>query len=307
MKGKKHEFEDLQHILFQYQKWGHQVFSKYVFRSFVESTEKLCREKVVKVWKESLLNEERRIARGFYNDDDVLLVQQNNDDMNVEMNDQEAIKNQVPLDQALAAIHDLNNDEEEELERIIREAESQHVAKLQGSTSQTSNSQSKPRKKLVIDQDEDDFETQMMAQLGASTIQKNPIDLRRSTTTVNEDDEDEFNRAIQEAEEYHIQQQQMQGFELDFDFADAMTATTTSSVLGHKTSVENSVMEGVKPVEVAPVAIRAAASLSSTSAESIAVVVSESRVSSTNSGEGIPTQAELEALVEDFDWDGDDM
>jgi hypothetical protein len=49
-KGKGHEAADLEKLLSFFQLWGHNLFPKLKFKSFVDRTEKICKEKRTRVW-----------------------------------------------------------------------------------------------------------------------------------------------------------------------------------------------------------------------------------------------------------------
>ncbi|KAI8912099.1 replication fork protection component Swi3-domain-containing protein [Powellomyces hirtus] len=59
-KGKGHEAADLQKLMTYYQIWGHGLFPKLKFESFVEKTESVCRQKRMKIFLDAVLAEERR-------------------------------------------------------------------------------------------------------------------------------------------------------------------------------------------------------------------------------------------------------
>ncbi|KAJ3063716.1 hypothetical protein HDU98_000487 [Podochytrium sp. JEL0797] len=166
-------------MMLQYQKWGHQVFSKLVFKSFVEGTERVCRERDVKVWRDALLTEERRRQNGFYDDEVIALPGGDND---IQLNDQHALQNQAPLATALAEIDNLNDAEAQELDRIMREAESSHLAT--GHNPSSAN-------------DEFDFDTAMASQLGSAAPVRKPAGAAAKSAQP-----DEFDRLVEEAEEY---------------------------------------------------------------------------------------------------------
>ncbi|KAJ3327393.1 hypothetical protein HDU76_011885 [Blyttiomyces sp. JEL0837] len=58
--GEKHnELKDLKKIVNMYQLWGHNLFPSLKFRQFVEATEKLCRDKKMKIWREEQIRAQR--------------------------------------------------------------------------------------------------------------------------------------------------------------------------------------------------------------------------------------------------------
>ncbi|TPX66029.1 hypothetical protein SpCBS45565_g04747 [Spizellomyces sp. 'palustris'] len=59
-KGKGHETENLRKLIAFYQIWAHNLFPKLKFASFIERTEKVCRERRMKIFLEAVLQEERR-------------------------------------------------------------------------------------------------------------------------------------------------------------------------------------------------------------------------------------------------------
>ncbi|KAJ1543219.1 tRNA-splicing endonuclease subunit [Cladochytrium tenue] len=63
---KGNELRDLTKILEVYQLWGHSLYPSAQFHELVDMTGKLCHEKRMKVTKEVLLEEEWRMASGYY-------------------------------------------------------------------------------------------------------------------------------------------------------------------------------------------------------------------------------------------------
>ncbi|KAJ3034177.1 hypothetical protein HDV00_005396 [Rhizophlyctis rosea] len=59
-KGKGHEVENLQKLITFYQIWGHELYPKAPFRQFVERVEKVCKQRHLKVFLNSVIQEERR-------------------------------------------------------------------------------------------------------------------------------------------------------------------------------------------------------------------------------------------------------
>ena len=59
------ERKDLDKLLAFYQIWGHELFPKLKFKSFIQRTESLCKEKRLKVFYKSMIQESER-----YNPDD---------------------------------------------------------------------------------------------------------------------------------------------------------------------------------------------------------------------------------------------
>ncbi|KAJ3119466.1 CCR4-NOT regulatory complex component [Physocladia obscura] len=169
LKGKKHEFEDLQSIVFQYQKWGHQVFNKLVFSSFVESAEKICRERRVKIWRDELIKEDYRRAKGYYdNNEQNKSNSLENDDFDVTMvdvHDSETAKSSnIPLTHALFAIDELNRDEEDEMTRMAERVEGE----MRNGNVGGSNIQKTATKYALSVEDQDDwadFDSQIDQQL----------------------------------------------------------------------------------------------------------------------------------------------
>ncbi|KAI8615182.1 replication fork protection component Swi3-domain-containing protein [Chytriomyces sp. MP71] len=160
LKGKRHEFEDLQQIMFQYQKWGHQVFPKVVFRSFLETTEKICRERRVKVWRDTLIRKERRHAMGLLSDDEEIGVEKMETD--VQLIDAAAPQNGRSIDEALDLMDSLDAAEEDELLRLAAALDPLPVA-----AKAALQAPSPPARLSVMQDDEEDFdfEAEMMLQL----------------------------------------------------------------------------------------------------------------------------------------------
>ncbi|ORY37964.1 Swi3-domain-containing protein [Rhizoclosmatium globosum] len=271
LKGKKHEFDDLAHMMLTYQKWGHSVFNKLVFTSFIEGAEKVCREKRVKGWRDALVSEERRRKNGFYDDEDVVVVggggagMGEKEQLDVTMADAEAIKNQVPINKALAEIDDLNREEEEEFERLVREAEAQHAA------NQSQPPKSTTRSMTFEDDDDDfDFDSQMREQLGVSTTTVSNSNTKNAAPTFAEEDdyEHEFNQAISS--------NMMEEDDFNFDMPVDPIASVPPLINGTEDQIDS---EAANPL------------VSSTIAPPV----------DTN----LPSQVELDALVNDFDWDGE--
>ncbi|KNC97301.1 uncharacterized protein SPPG_07230 [Spizellomyces punctatus DAOM BR117] len=67
-KGKGHETENLRKLIAFYQIWAHNLFPKLKFASFIERTEKVCRERRMKIFLEAVLQEERRRKTGITDD-----------------------------------------------------------------------------------------------------------------------------------------------------------------------------------------------------------------------------------------------
>ena len=61
-KGKGNEQQDLDKLLNFFQIWGHELFPKLKFQSFVERTEKICKEKRLRVFHSAVIQETRRRA-----------------------------------------------------------------------------------------------------------------------------------------------------------------------------------------------------------------------------------------------------
>ncbi|KAI9094890.1 replication fork protection component Swi3-domain-containing protein [Phlyctochytrium arcticum] len=59
-KGRGHEYEDLQKLMAFYQIWAHRLFPKLQFNSFITRAEKVCREKRLRIFVGSMLQEDRR-------------------------------------------------------------------------------------------------------------------------------------------------------------------------------------------------------------------------------------------------------
>lgn len=69
-KGKNHEKEDLNKLMQFYQTWGHSLYPKLQFPSFITKVEKITREKRAKVFLDTVLGEEKQVfvRDGFSND-----------------------------------------------------------------------------------------------------------------------------------------------------------------------------------------------------------------------------------------------
>ncbi|KAJ3295633.1 hypothetical protein HK104_002438 [Borealophlyctis nickersoniae] len=63
-KGKGHGVEDLEKLMTFYNIWAHNLFPKMNFQDFVQKTEKVCRERRVRIFMQSVLNEYRRAQMG---------------------------------------------------------------------------------------------------------------------------------------------------------------------------------------------------------------------------------------------------
>ncbi|KAJ3353370.1 hypothetical protein HDU83_006855 [Entophlyctis luteolus] len=154
-KGKKHEFEDLQYLMFQYQKWGHGVFSKFVFSSFIEGAEKVCKERRVKMWRDELIRQEYRRSKGIYDVDASAATDFASSEALAE-HDKQALLASVPLDDALAFIDEINREEEEEMLRLT-------------SWSRENKSNRSQNNAAMDHADDDDFTRQMNTQLGVDS------------------------------------------------------------------------------------------------------------------------------------------
>ncbi|KAJ3243408.1 hypothetical protein HDU77_010430, partial [Chytriomyces hyalinus] len=307
LKGKKHEFQDLQHILFQYQKWGHGVFNKLVFKSFIEGTEKLCRTKEIKIWRDRLLRTERLRAMG--------IVDERNDFENDQVDTSEIDKSANEMTSIDAAIQRM-----EELDATEEQLLMDMAAAFDDPPNQT---------KKSGEFDDIDFEAEMMQQLdvqmgvGAtalSTVQQ-PQPIPKPLKQSHLDDDAEMDRMIAEAE------------------ADMHTTTTTTNPqTTSSTTTSNRVQPSSGPPEwdenddewyistpatstikrapptITPAPIEHEAAVTLSKVDTLATVVldgsSKDPKDSSNATAGsmdlnlagCPTQAELEAMMaEDFD------
>ena len=95
-KGKGREQEDLDKLLNFFQLWGHDLFPKLKFQSFIDRTEKICKEKRLRVFHTAVVQETKRRA--------------------MDMRDAEEYETRAPVNINKA---DINLDEE--LENAIKE------------------------------------------------------------------------------------------------------------------------------------------------------------------------------------------
>ncbi|KAI8838155.1 replication fork protection component Swi3-domain-containing protein [Chytriomyces cf. hyalinus JEL632] len=306
LKGKKHEFQDLQHILFQYQKWGHGVFNKLVFKSFIEGTEKLCRTKEIKIWRDRLLRTERLRAMGIVDDE-------RNDFENDPVDTAEIDKSANEMTSIDAAIQRM-----EELDATEEQLLMDMAAAFDDPPNQTKSGEF----------DDIDFEAEMMQQLdvqmggGATTSSTSkPQSIPKPLKQSHLDDDAEMDRMIAEAE------------------ADMHTTTTTTTTTAPQTTSSSTASNRVQPSSVPPEwdenddewyistpatsTIKRAPTITPAPIEHEAVTASKVDTSAvvldgsskdlkdsnnTTAGSmdlnlaGCPTQAELEAMMaEDFD------
>ncbi|KAJ3389146.1 hypothetical protein HDU80_011549 [Chytriomyces hyalinus] len=310
LKGKKHEFQDLQHILFQYQKWGHGVFNKLVFKSFIEGTEKLCRTKEIKIWRDRLLRTERLRAMGIVDDDE------RNDFENNPVDTSEIDKSANEMTSIDAAIQRM-----EELDATEEQLLMDMAAAFDQPPNQTKSGEF----------DGIDFEAEMLQQLdvqmgvGATTLStsQQPQLIPKPLKQSHLDDDAEMDRMIAEAEA---------------DMHTTITTTTTPQTTSSATTSNRVQPSSVPPewdenddewyistpatstikrapptITQAPIEHEAAVILSKIDTSAATVVLDgnskdpkDSNTTTAGSMDlnlaGCPTQAELEAMMaEDFD------